>query len=377
MSDSKSIPTERYSSEEAFRYQLTSQIPVCDVDTLPVVNLARLKQAIATTARRTSPICELGASLQRFGLVLIHLHPTDFPNFDSASLRPFLTSERLEAACDRIFGRPDVLVDYFNQSSRDGTEVGFYSFPLNSPSGGLRGSRIVDYHKGLPFSLIWNHNAIANPYVPEFGYYQSVLQKYITLYREITHVVVEALMIYFGDNARLLRAIVSPQTHHRGNHLKLIHSAGASLSSHLEEDRTTGMISRHRVHVDHSVFTLNPPTMLSSTQNGRLFYMSNTLGHRQWRPLSVPIAHVAIFGGSDLATFTQGTTYEIPGLPHQVLATRQEALKPRSSVLYRVTIDPDAPHLYTLSGRGFSFHGQPTPFGAEYYRAVFEHRRGY
>ena len=288
-----------------------------------------------------------------------------------------LTSESLEAACNQIFGKPEVLVDHFSEPPMDGAETGFYSFPLNSLLGGLRDNSIVAYYKGLPFSLIWNHNAIANPHVSEFVHYQSILQNYIILYREITDIVVEALMIYMDDEARLLRTLVSPQTHHRANHLKLIHSAGAPLSCKLEVDQTTGMVSRHRIHQDHSVFTLNPPPMPSSAQGGRLFYLSHALGCHQWKPLNVPIAHVAIFGGVDLATFTQGTPYQIAGLPHQVLATGQECFTPRNSALYRVTVDPDAPSLYTLRGKQFTFHEELTPSGKVYYRAVFEHRKGY
>jgi hypothetical protein len=371
------MQTELFSTENAFRAALTPPIPICASETLPSIDLACLRLVSAGDSGTHSTINDLGTALRVFGVILVKLSPDDFPLWDRTVLDDLLVAEAFDRECSRIFSNSSALHNYYREPPPDGAETAFYSFPLNSYAGGVRGNEIGDAHAGLPRSLIWNHNAIANPPVTAFADSQRILQNFIRLYRDITDVLVEALSIYFGDRKRFFRALVGAQTHHRANHLKLIHSPGATIPEELEEDRSTQMICRHRAHIDHCIFTLNPPTKLDSPSGGEFYYLSTRCQQLCWRPLIVPSFHVAIFGGVDIVTFTRGTSQQMRGLPHQVLATQPQALKARNSVLYRVTVNPDASCLRTLHGHPFSFHGISTPTGLEYYKAVFKHRQGY
>lgn len=362
--------TELFSTEAAFRNALTLPLPLGESERLSVVDLSSLRGPNKKDAANV-----LGMALAERGVVLIRLTLDTFPLWDPCELAPLLTGWAFQHVFGRIFASR-ALCNYFRKPALEGAETGFYSFPLNSLHGGIRGKRIRESHAGLPRSLIWSHSATENPVVDEFIDAQATLRSFITLYREITHVVIEALTTYLADHEGLFRAFVGEQTHHRANHLKLIHSRGASVLEDLKQDPQTAMVCRHRAHVDHCILTLNPPSNSISTSGGAFYYLSTRVRRWCWRPLVVPSFHVAIFGGVDLSTFTDGTPHHLRGLVHQVLATQPQAVNSRSSASYRVTVDPDAFHLCALGGHPFLFHDIPTPTGPEYYQALFRHRQG-
>jgi hypothetical protein len=225
--------------------------------------------------------------------------------------------------------------------------------------------------------MVWNHCAGVNPSVPEFASAQQTLSLACGAYSRIGDAVVSALSISMRDEEGTLRRLVGPTASHRGNHFKLIRSPGAPDQDKLELDPSTGLVCRHRAHVDHCLLTINPPTSLGLANGGRFYYLSANGSSRSWRPLEVPSGHVAIFPGLDMATFTRGTAYEMSGLLHQVLATRTEAQQDRTSALFRLALDPDSTHLSCLTGATFTFHGIPTPAGRDYYAEILNHRRGY
>lgn len=322
-------------------------------------------------------MAQFGHSLKCSGIALIDLSAAAFSGLEPYRLTSVINGEVLDTVCNPIFSRSGVLLRHFRDLPTDAAETGFYSFPLNSNEGNVRGSTLHDSYAGLPRSMIWNHCATENPVIPEFGIAQGLLDDMVCVYRQITQVVIDALSIYLKDYNGLLRNLVGQSTHHRANYIKLICSRGAAGPTELRIDSLTGMVCRHRVHVDHCVLTVCPPTRRSFIDGGRLFYLCSAPDGQSWYPLEVPIGHIAIFGGVDLATFTRGTPIEISGLPHQVLATPQEAQRARNSVLFRLAIDPDSTALHPLSGAAFSFHGIPTASGEEFYRAVLAHRRGY
>jgi hypothetical protein len=365
------MATELFSTEHAFRSALALPFSIGEAEKLSVVDLSSLSHV-----NRNNSVHVLGTALAETGIVLIRLSLDSFPQRDPTELAPLLTGEAFESVFDRIFLSPSVLSSYFREPPPDGAENAFYSFPLNSRQGGIRGKKIRGTHAGLPTSLIWSHSATENLIVDEFIDAQATLSRFITLYREITNIVIGALAIYFADDEARFNALAGSQTHHRANHLKLIYSPGASVPEHLDPHPRTAMICRHRPHVDHCILTLNPPTDLNSTNGGQFYYLSPRSRRWCWRPLMIPAFHVAIFGGVDLSTFTEGSGQQLKGLAHQVFATSSQAVKSRRSALYRVAVDPDASDLCRLDGRPFSFHDIPTPTGRDYYQALFRHRQG-
>jgi hypothetical protein len=365
--------SELHSTDALFQDALSAPLDLAEAEQLPVLKWVDIQRP--GTERFHSASEALGDGLKTAGIILLDLSGLRLQQVPKADLAQILTGDFVETISGQIFSDHRRLLPHFRELPEQEAEIGFYSFALNSRAGGVRGRNTGELHDGLPHSLIWNHSATTNPRVPGLELPQDKLDQVVLVYQAVLEAVVDSLAAYFRDQSARFRKVVGRV--HRSNHIKMIHSPAAATQSPPKVSLDVGRIVRHRTHIDHCVLTLNPPTTPVSENGARFCYLSRTRDARVWRPLFVPPQHVAVFAGVDLHTFTKGSSHEIGGLPHQVLATSVQSGLSRSSLLYRLTVDPDSSSLESLSGHSFSFHGAQTRTGADYYRALLAHRRGY
>ena len=367
------VRRETHETIESASPALDVHTPIREAEDLPIFSFRLLSEAFASQSSK-SFVVQVGRAIAEFGVASISLDGASFTGVVPEVAAAILGSPALAEASLLIFSQHELLHQHYREVPNHGAEDGFYSFHLNHMGGDVRSNAVDGIHKGLPRSLIWNHDR-SSPVIQEIEGAQSLLASAERLTEEVANLVVEALVVYFDDRAGLLRELVGAP--HRANHLKTILSPGATSSDALVVDSSTSLVCRHRAHVDHSVLTIYPASLPQIGEAGRFYYLAKSGGRRCWRPLVAQPNHFVVFGGVDLETFTGGTSFEIAGLPHQVLATRDEALRNRHSALFRMVVNPDARTLCTLDGRSFSFHGTETPTGKEYYQALAAHRKGY
>lgn len=281
----------------------------------------------------------LGSALHDYGVALVDVRSMRLepPEIDDG-LRSLASGDTLHHLAASLFARVDVLAAHSNRIRADGVENGYYTFPLNSFAGGLRALTPGPPVGGLPWSLVWNHPAVGWTKVPAIASIQQMLDRVARAANAIASAAVLALEAWFDDRRGTLRTLTGAPVAHGASHLKLIASPAAPVDADVAADQTTGLVCRHRPHVDHCVLTVIPSNGGPSS-GGRLHYLAQD--GEGWHALYVPDGHVALFGGLDLATWCSGSPRAVRGLPHQVLAIHAEARRPRYSLLFRLTVDPD------------------------------------
>jgi len=283
-----------------------------------------------------------------------------------------LRYDEILSACTALFASPAIEGFYCGIPS-DGHEVGFHSFALNAVKPVTRGRCMGGIYDGLPHSGIWCHASAGNPVHEELISSQKVFDGCLAALHSVAIGVGLSLMSQFEEIDRLSR-LCGLASQHSANHLRIIYSPAASDRTALSVNAQTGMVCRHRPHVDNCVLTLVP---FGFSLGGSLYHYSLSNGESgKWQKVEVPPGAVAVFAGTDLETFTSDTLFRVRGLVHQVLATPEEALHGRHSLIYRLCVDPDAAQLTRLDGSDFSFRKQIVATGAEYYRQLVNYRKG-
>lgn len=277
------------------------------------------------------------------------------------------SGSHLLAACRSLFAVGSDLESFVCPVPDDRADVGYYRFAVNNPSGGLRAYRDGS-HRGLPFSGIWNHRAANNPHWFRLAEEQRIFDRFVGAYTPVV-AAISAAFTATVDPERRIESLINTDGRTDGSYLRVIASPGARHRDQLTI-RRDGLISRHRAHVDTTVFVVQPPTLPLSTRGGRLRFLDH---QSRWQPMQVDVGEFVVFTGRDFnAVLGQARSHKFV---HEVVATPEEATCDRLSAFYRVGVDPDATNLRTVGGGVFqTLNASPANNGADYYAAMNIHR---
>lgn len=249
----------------------------------------------------------------------------------------------------------------------DRADVGYYRFAVNNPSGGLR--KYQDgMHRGLPLSGIWNHRAATNPHWFRLTDQQRTFDRFVSAYTQVISAISAAFTACVDPPGRI-ESLVRTDGRTDGSYLRIISSPGAPHRDQLTVGKD-GLVSRHRAHVDTTVFVVQPPTLSASTSGGRLRFLDH---QRRWQPMHVEAGEFVVFTGRDFNA-ALGLTRSHKFV-HEVVATPEQATRDRLSAFFRIGVDPDAADVRTVGGGVFqTLNGMPVTTGADYYAAMTIHR---